>query len=66
MIRLDEKVTVEEGMVTVFEFKRLDLAGEIRVIWVDPIADEGTLIGLQYVHMEKVDVKGIPRFAPQD
>lgn len=65
MIRLDEKITVEEGIVTVFDFKRLDLAGEIRVIWVDPIADEGTLMGLQYVHMEKIDVKGIPRFTPQ-
>lgn len=64
MIRIDEKITVEEGIITVFEFKRLDLAGEIKVIWVDPIADSGTLIGLQYVHMEKIAVKGIPRFAP--
>lgn len=62
MVRLDEKITVEEGMITVFEFKRLNLSGEIRVIWVDPIADSGTLIGLQYVHMEKVDVRGVPRF----
>jgi len=64
MIRLDEKVTVEEGITTVFEFRRLNLAGEIKVIWVDPIADDGTLIGLQYVHMENISVKGIPRFAP--
>lgn len=63
MIRLDEKITVEEGIVTIFEFKRLDLAGEIKVIWVDPIADEGTLIGLQYVHMAKMAVKGIPTFS---
>jgi hypothetical protein len=64
MIRLNEKITVEEGIVTVFEFKRLNLAGEVRVIWVDPIADDGTLMGLQYMHMEKLAVKGIPRFAP--
>lgn len=62
MIRIDEKITVEEGIITVFEFKRLDLSGEIKVIWADPIADEGTLIGLQYVHMEKMAVKGVPRF----
>ncbi|NOT11679.1 MAG: PilZ domain-containing protein [Methylococcaceae bacterium] len=64
MIRIDEKITVEEGIITVFEFKRLDLAGEIKIIWVDPIADSGTLIGLQYVNMKKMAVKGIPRFTP--
>ncbi len=64
MIRLGEKITVQEGIITTFEFKRLDLAGEIKVIWVDPIADEGTLIGLQYIHLEKTSVKGIPRFVP--
>ena len=63
MIRLDEKITVEEGIVTTFEFKRLNLAGEIKVIWVDPIANSGTLIGLQYVHMEKNSVKGVPNFS---
>jgi PilZ domain len=63
MIRLAETIHVEPGVVTVFEFKRLELEGEIKVIWVDRIADNGTLMGLQYVHMEKSSIKGIPEFA---
>jgi PilZ domain len=63
MIRLTENIHVEPGLVTVFEFKRLDLEGEIKVIWAEHLSDGGTLIGLQYVHMEKSSVKGIPEFA---
>lgn len=65
MIHLDEIIAVEEGTITVFEFKRLELEGEIKVIWVDHTDNSGTLIGLQYVHMEKTTIKGMPRFAPQ-
>ena len=65
MIRLAENITVAEGTITVFEFKHLELEGEIKLIWLEHIADGGgTLIGVQYVHMEKVNIKGIPRFAP--
>ncbi len=63
MIRLAETIYVEPGVVTVFEFKRLELEGEIKVIWLERLADGGTLMGLQYVHMEKSQVKGIPEFA---
>jgi hypothetical protein len=63
MIRLSENVHAEPGVVTVFEFKRLDLEGEIKVIWVEHLSDGGPLMGLQYVHMEKSAVKGIPEFA---
>lgn len=63
MIRLNENIAVEPGVVTVFEFKRLDLEGEARVVWVDPMPEGGTLMGLQYVHMEKSEIKGIPEFA---
>ena len=63
MIRLAETVYVEPGVVTVFEFKRLELEGEIKVIWLDRLPDGGTLMGLQYVHMEKSQIKGIPEFA---
>jgi hypothetical protein len=63
MIRLDQTVFVEPGVVTVFEFKRLDLEGEVKVVWVDQIPTGGTFIGLQYVHMEKSSIKGIPEFA---
>ncbi|ESS72654.1 hypothetical protein MGMO_52c00080 [Methyloglobulus morosus KoM1] len=63
MIRLAESVNVEPGTVTVFEFKRLELEGEIKVVWVEHLSEGGTLMGLQYVHMEKSTVKGIPEFA---
>ncbi len=61
MIRLSEKVDVKPGTETTFEFKRLDLNGEIKVIWVDHI-DEETLMGLQYINIERGAPKGIPRF----
>jgi hypothetical protein len=64
MIYLKENIEVKEGAVTIFDFKRLQLRGEIRVIWVDHTEDGGTLMGLQYVHMERHDNIGIPRFAP--
>jgi len=63
MIRLEEFIDVKLGEVTIFEFERLGLDGEIKVIWVEHPADAGTLMGLQYVHMEKTEIKGIPRFA---
>jgi PilZ domain len=63
MIRLAESVYVEPGVVTVFEFKRLELEGEIKVVWLDRLPDGGTLMGLQYIHMERSQVKGIPEFA---
>lgn len=63
MIQIPETVHVEPGVVTVFEFKRLELEGEIKVVWVDHLPDGGTLMGLQYVHMERSKIKGIPEFA---
>lgn len=63
MIKLDEFIDVKPGEITVFEFERLGLDGEIKVVWVEHPADDGTLMGLQYVHMEKTEIKGIPRFA---
>jgi len=63
MISLAESIDVEVGQVTVFEFEQLELDGEIKVMWAERTADGGTLLGLQYVHMEKTTVKGIPRFA---
>lgn len=63
MIRLNDTVYVEPGVVTVFEFKRLELEGEIKVVWIDHMPEGGTLMGLQYVHMERTQIKGIPEFA---
>lgn len=63
MISLAESITVEAGEITVFEFERLGLEGEIKVIWAEHTANGGMLLGLEYVHMEKTAIKGIPRFA---
>jgi len=63
MINLAESLDVEVGQITVFEFEQLELDGEVKVMWVERTADGGTLLGLQYVHMEKTTIKGIPRFA---
>ena len=65
MIFIPDAIPVEEGSITCFEFKRLNLEGEIKVIWVDRIADDRTLIGLQYIRMENNKIKGIPRFTLQ-
>ncbi len=53
MIRLSERVTAEIGIVTRFEFKKINLAGQIKLIWLEYDQEGGTLMGLQYVQMEK-------------
>ena len=63
MIHLEENIHVESGLITVFEFRRLELDGEIKVVWVDHMPDGGTLMGLQYVRMQRSSIKGIPEFA---
>jgi PilZ domain len=63
MIHLEDNIHVEPGLITVFEFRRLELDGEIKVVWVDHMPDGGTLMGLQYVHMRKSSIKGIPEFS---
>jgi hypothetical protein len=62
MINLAESIDVKVGEITLFEFEQLGLDGEIKVIWTERTADAGTLIGLQYMHMEKTEIKGIPSF----
>jgi hypothetical protein len=62
MIRLAERLSIENGLVTVFEFKQLEVEGEITVIWVEHISATETLVGLQYLHIGKTPIKGVPRF----
>lgn len=62
MIQLKEKIDVEVGAVTTFDFQNIDLKGDIRVIWVEYEDDGSTLMGLQYVSMMKEHIEGIPRF----
>lgn len=61
MISLAEPVDIEAGLITLFEFKLLELRGEIKVVWVTQTVDTGTLVGLQYINMEK-ELTGIPHF----
>lgn len=65
MIWLSEIVPVEVGTITRFEFERLDLEGQIKVIWADHTSDGRSLLGLQYINLKNNAIKGIPRFAPQ-
>lgn len=63
MIQLNEKIDIEEGSITQFNFDQLELNGEIKVIWVEHLAENLTLVGLQYLNMENTVIKGVPRFA---
>jgi c-di-GMP-binding flagellar brake protein YcgR len=62
MISLAEPVAVDEGLVTLFELKLLELKGEVKVVWVTQTVDTGTIVGLKYINMEK-EITGIPHFA---
>jgi PilZ domain len=66
MIRLPERMDIEKGLVTVFEFKQLEVEGEITVIWSEQISDHETLVGLQYLHIGQTPIKGVPRFYMSD
>ena len=65
MISLSETISVEEGTITYFEFKRLELNGKVEVIWSDLTVDAETLIGLRYVNLNSDNITGIPRFDRQ-
>ena len=62
MIHLKEKLDVEVGMVTSFDYPRLDIKGEVKVVWVEHGGDGTTLLGLQYVRLIKGPIKGIAGF----
>jgi hypothetical protein len=65
MIRLAKTISVKEGSITHFEFKRLELSGKAEVIWSDLTSGAETLIGLRYVNLNSGDITGIPRFDRQ-
>lgn len=65
MIRLAKTISVKEGSITHFEFKRLELSGKAEVIWGDLTSDAETLIGLRYVNLNSDNITGIPRFDRQ-
>lgn len=65
MIRLNKTISVEEGTIASFEFNRLELIGNVEVIWSDLTTDGETLMGLRYVNINAENIKGIPRFTQQ-
>jgi len=62
MIHLKEKVIVETGIVAHFDFPRLNLKGDVKVIWLDYEDNGYTLMGLQYERLLKGHIEGIPGF----
>jgi hypothetical protein len=63
MIQLNRRIEAKEGIITVFSFNSLELDGEIKIIWVEHLPNNETLMGLQYLDMENTIIKGIPHFS---
>jgi hypothetical protein len=62
MIKLNETIEIDEGTITLFEFKAMDLNGSVKVIWTEKLPEGGILMGMQYVNLSKAEITGIPRF----
>ncbi len=65
MIRIPEHVDLQMNMQVEFKFDKLHLYGESRVVWFEHDENGGTLLGLEYLHMDKTNINGIPRFYHQ-
>lgn len=61
MIRILGRLEVEVGTIARFEFKHLEIEGEAKVVWTER-GFHSTVLGMQYQHLERSDLKGIPRF----
>lgn len=61
MIRMLGRVEVADGTATHFNFPHLGLEGEVKVVWIE-YDEKSTLMGVQYLHMERDTIKGIPNF----
>ncbi|TPQ25273.1 PilZ domain-containing protein [Methylomonas koyamae] len=62
MIRMLGRIEVEEGTVTSFDFQELGEEGEAKVVWVE-YDDISTLMGLQYLHLRRGEIVGVPKFS---
>ena len=62
MIFISEHVDLQLKMIIEFKFDKLHLYGESRVVWFEYDETGGTVIGMEYLHMEKSEITGIPRF----
>jgi len=65
MVRVPEHVDVQQGMTVEFKFDKLHLFGDCTIVWFEYDEDGGTMLGLEYQHMEKGDIHGLPRFYSQ-
>ncbi len=66
-IVLKEKINVSKDTITIFDFRRLNLRGQIRVVWVDyNVEDASTIMGLEYLNIMKDEIEGIPHFSLED
>ncbi|KJV05533.1 PilZ domain-containing protein [Methylocucumis oryzae] len=61
MIQIPEVVSIKPGTVTLCEFRRLMLNCKVKVVWVQQEGN-ATVLGLQYLNIEKERVKGVPHF----
>ncbi|WAR44662.1 PilZ domain-containing protein [Methylomonas rapida] len=61
MAHIQGRVSVELGAVVHFSFKHLELQGEAEVMWLEE-GPHSTLLGLKYIHLERDDIPGVPRF----
>jgi hypothetical protein len=63
MILLNEAITADVSDTTApFEFEALGMSGEARIVWVEHVQPEETLMGLNYIHLEKARLNTLPRF----
>ena len=62
MIRIPDKIDLQEGVLTEIKFDNLQIHGKAVVIWAEQVENDGTLIGLEYKRMKKADLSSIPKF----
>jgi hypothetical protein len=61
MIRILGRTDIQVGVVAVFEFEQLQLAGQAEIVWIERDY-HSSLLGLNYVELQRQDIKGIPQF----
>jgi hypothetical protein len=61
VIRILNRIDFEIGRVTRFEFKQLDLQGEVQIIWGDRDYNS-TLLGLQFLHKARGALADVKQF----
>ncbi|NOT84768.1 MAG: PilZ domain-containing protein [Methylococcaceae bacterium] len=53
MIYFEGKITATSGLITTIEIESAQLSGETEIVWVEDDPEGGTLMGLNYIHMQK-------------